>query len=160
MTHNKGMVRARTQKPTRQSREEEDLLTSLLRSSLFGLMAFCICGILLLFAVTAFAYAQPDPLSFIPPLSLAALLASSFTGGFVCQKKRGGSPLLSGLVLGAICVLLIIFLSAICQGLARSSFKFWQSLVLHCLSVVFTILGSAAGSIKRRRKPNKRRFGN
>ena len=65
---------------------EPPLLKCALFGSLLALLATALSGLILISVMTAIAYADTDPLSKIPALSLVALLPSMFVGGFVCVK--------------------------------------------------------------------------
>lgn len=156
-----GVVPSRSLSPVTRTRDTSDapLLADVLKSGATGLAAFVISGAILLFAMTAIAYANSNPDILIPPLSLVALLPSAFVGGFVCTKRVKEAPLLCGIVTGGMITFLIILLALILRGLPSSGFEFWQSAALHSASVVFSVLGSFAGNAKKKAKMGKRRFG-
>lgn len=139
--------------------EETSLLGSALKGSLWGFFAFAFCGILLITAVTAIAYANPDPGPLIAPLSLLSLMPSMFLGGFVTAKRVKEAPLLCGIVSGCLITLLSMLLGIIMRGMPSSGYEFWQSAVLHTAAVGFSVLGAFAGNIKKRQKRGTRRFG-
>ena len=156
------MPRRRSSLPTvRQSKsEDEGLLPLLIKNGLIGLGGFVLSGIMLVTAACAAAYACPDPTSLIAPLSLAALLPSSFIGGFITVKLTRQSPLLCGIVCGAMCAIAMLGLSLIFTGAPTSSYTFFQGLLLHALALLFCVLGALTGNYKRKPNPRKRRFGN
>lgn len=139
--------------------EDPPIIKKVLLSSLWGLGACAASGILLVTIVTFIALASPDPLSMIPALSLASLLPANFLGGFVSAKKCGESSFVCGLVTGAMwCVM--AFIVSLCLVSAQSSnYELWQAILLHSLSLLFCILGSLSGGIKRKPSHKKRRFG-
>ena len=144
-----------------QSRNQESndgLLALSIKSAFFGLLVWAISGILLISAATAAAYANPDPLSLAPPLSLAATLISAFLGGFAAQKKAKESPLVCGLVFGGLAALVSMFLCFILKNTPSSNYAFWQSALLHGAMVIFSLFGALAGNAKGKMK-TKRRFG-
>ncbi|MBQ8408967.1 MAG: TIGR04086 family membrane protein [Clostridia bacterium] len=143
------------------SREKEDasLLSTVMSSALTGTLTALALGAILLFIMTAVAYANTDPAILLSPLSLAALLPSMFAGGFVCAKKVKEAPLLCGIVCGGMITVISILLSVILRGLPSSGYEFWQTALLHAIAILFTVLGAFAGNIQRRQKPGKRRFG-
>ena len=142
-----------------QAKEEDSPLTVVLKGALAGLLTTALTGILLISAVTAVAYANPDPAALLTPLALTALLPSAFAGGFVCAKRVGEAPLLCGVVCGGMITVLMMLLSLILRGLPSADYAFWQSALLHALTVLFCVLGAFAEAVKKRPKPGKRRFG-
>ncbi len=140
--------------------DDAPLLACVLKNSLLGLAATAISGLILISATCALAYSSADPSSLIAPLSLLALLPSNFLGGFVTAKKTHRSPLACGLVCGAVTTLVMILFSLLLRGAPTSNYEFWQSALLHSLSVLFCILGAMAGNVKIKSRRNKRRFGN
>ncbi len=137
---------------------DEGLLSLAFRSSLFGLIAWGISGIVLISAATAIAYANPDPIALIPPLSLIATLISGFAGGFASAKRAKESPVVCGIIFGGMMTLLMIASSFILRSAPSSSLEFWQSALLHGAAVLFSLLGALAGNAKRKMN-KKRRFG-
>ncbi len=159
--HQKGLVPARSVALARRTDdpEESPLFISALKSSLWGLSASAICGILLMTATTAIAYANPDPTALVASMGLLSLLPSAFAGGFVTAKKAKDAPLLCGILSGGMLTIATVILGLILSALPSSGYKLWQSLALHGASVAFSTLGALAGNVKRRPKPGKRRFG-
>ncbi len=141
------------------TQQEEPLFTSLFKNAAKGLLCFIGIGLLLLAAMTAFAYAQPDPAALVPMLSLVALLPTAFASGFITTKLQGDAPMLCGIVTGSMITVFTIACSLILRGLPTSGQGFVQSALLHGAVVVFCILGAFAGNVKRKAKPGKRRFG-
>jgi len=137
---------------------DEGLLALVFKCSLWGLAVWAISGIILISAACAIAYANPDPISLIPPLSLAATLISSFAGGFATAKKVREAPMVCGLIFGGIMTLLMIGLCLILKNASSSNFELWQSLLLHGAAILFSVLGALAGNAKRKMN-TKRRFG-
>ena len=139
--------------------EESPLFTTVLKCSLWGLLATFISGIILISALSAAALASADPSSLITPLSLLALFPSAFIGGFVTAKKVKEAPVLCGIICGGFFAVCAMLLSILLKALTASGFELWQSLLLHTAVVVFAVLGALAGSIKRVAKRRNRRFG-
>lgn len=139
--------------------EDMPLFKKLMISSLWGLVANLLSGILLVSIVSAIAYFSPDPLGLIFPLALLALLPSNFLGGFVSAKRCGESALACGITTAAMWGTLSL-IGALCLfSISPSGYTIWQSLLLHGASFGFCMLGAAAGGIKRPKSRKKRRFG-
>ncbi len=139
--------------------DDSPLLKKVIFSSLLGLGATVLSGILLVSLVTFIAYSSSDPLSLIPPLSLLALLPSNFLGGFISAKRCGESALACGCVTASMWGILSL-IGALCLISApSSSYALWQGILLHGSSLAFCILGALAGGIKRKPSRKKRRFG-
>ena len=137
--------------------DESPLFTTVLKCSLWGLLATFISGLILISALSAAALASSDPLSLITPLSLLALFPSAFIGGFVTAKKVKEAPVLCGIICGGLSVVCAMLVSIVLKGLTSSGFELWQSLLLHAAVVVFSVLGALAGNVKRVKRG--RRFG-
>ena len=140
-----------------QDQGEPPLLKCALFGSLLALLATALSGLILISVMTAIAYADPDPLSKIPALSLVALLPSMFVGGFVCVKIVKEAPLLCGILSGAVTAVVFLVLSLILRGLPASGHAALGTVALHSAAVLFSLFGALAGNVKRRTK--KRRFG-
>ncbi len=154
------MQRKSTSLAARTRREEDDsILKKVLTSSLFGVAATAVTGILLVSVSAAFAYSNPDPLALISTLSVISLLPSNFIGGFVSAKKCGVSPLSCGAVCGALWCVASLFLALCLYSAPSSGHDILQGVLFHGLSVLFCILGALAGGIKRKHSHKKRRFG-
>lgn len=156
---NSALVRSRTA-VIAQTRtvEESPLFTTVLKCSLWGLLATFISGLVLISALSAAALASPDPLGLITPMSLIALFPSAFIGGFVTVKKVKDAPMLCGIVCGGFATVCAMLFSIVLRGLESSGFELWQSLLLHALVIIFSVLGALAGNVKRVKR-GKRRFG-
>ena len=139
--------------------EETPIVKTVLLSSLFGVLASVLSGGILLTILCFVALGSEDPLSMIAPLSLLALLPSNFLGGFISTKKADCSPLACGAICAAMWMLLSLVV-ALCLPYPSSHYALWQSILLHCASVLFCVLGAFAGGYKPRRDTRKkRRFG-
>ncbi|MBE6684164.1 MAG: TIGR04086 family membrane protein [Ruminococcaceae bacterium] len=155
------LVRSRTTPVAARSRsgDESPLFTSVLKCSLWGLLVTFISGIILISVLSAAALASPDPLSLISSLSLIALFPSAFIGGFVTAKRVKDAPALCGIICGGLSTVCAMLFSIVLKGISSSNFELWQSLLLHALVIVFSVLGALAGNVKRVAKRGKRRFG-
>ena len=140
------------------SGDESPLFTTVLKCSLWGLLVTFISGIILISVLSAAALASPDPLDLITPLSLVALFPSAFVGGFVTAKKVKDAPVMCGIICGGFATVCAMLLSVVLKDLSSSGFELWQSLLLHALVIVFSVLGALAGNVKRVKR-GKRRFG-
>jgi putative membrane protein (TIGR04086 family) len=138
---------------------DRPLILTALKSGLFGVGATFCTGLVLITTATAIAYANPDPSFLSPILALAALMISSFVGGFVSTKISKESPLLCGAVTGSMTALISLALSLMLFFLPTSNLVFWQSLLLHGIALGFSVLGAFAGNIKLTSRRGKRRFG-
>ncbi len=139
--------------------EETPIIKTVLLSSLLGVLTSVISGGILLTLLCFFALGSEDPLSLIAPLSLLALLPSNFLGGFISTKKADCSPLACGAITAAMWMLLSLVV-ALFLPYPSSNYALWQSILLHCASVLFCVLGAFAGSYKPRKDTRKKhRFG-
>ncbi len=139
--------------------EETPIIRTVLLSSLLGMLVSVISGGILLTILCFVALGSEDPLSLIAPLSLLALLPSNFLGGFISTKKADCSPLACGAICAAMWMLLSLVV-ALCLPYPSSNYALWQSILLHCASVLFCVLGAFAGGYKPRRDTRKKhRFG-
>ena len=139
--------------------EETPLFKKIISSSLLGVGVNALSGIALVSLVCLFAYGSRDPLSLIPTAALLSLLPSNFLGGFVAARRCKEAAIACGITTTAMWGLLSI-LGAIClYTVAPSGYAVWQSLLLHAASLLFCLLGAAAGGVKRNPTRKKRRFG-
>ena len=140
------------------SAEQAPLLASVLKNSMYALLAMLLSGLVLISISTAIAYANPNPDSLVFPLSLASLLISMFIGGFVCSKRTCESPLLCGIVCGGIITLFTILIALCLRNAASSGYTLGFAFLLHGIAMLFAILGAFAGNIKKKYKPRKRKY--
>lgn len=146
----------------RRAKTEEDspLIKKVLISSMIGLGVNVGAGLLLVTVSCIIAIFMSDPLYLIMPLSLFSLLVSNFFGGFTSSKIAKEAPLICGLVTAAAWCILTLLVSITLWFAPSSGYVFWQSLLLHAISAVFSVLGALTGSYKPKRNPKKhRRFG-
>ena len=148
--------------PKARTRERQDELTfaRILKNAAFGLIGFLVCGLTLVTAACAAAYAGNDPSALITPLGIAALMISCFAGGFVTTKLTRSAPMICGIVFGGLSAILMLAMALIFSGAPSSHFSFWQGLLMHGFALLFSLLGSLTGNFKRKPNPRKRRFGN
>ncbi len=139
--------------------EDEPLFKKIMISSLWGVGASAVSGILLVSVLSFAAYKSADPTSLITTLSLLSLLPSDFLGGFVAAKKSGAAPFVCGTVTAGVWCALSFALSVCLYTAPSSGYDFWQGLLLHLAASLFCILGAFAGGIKRKPSRKKRRFG-
>ena len=140
--------------------DDTPLMAVILKSSAIGTLATLLSGLLLITLSTVIAYSNPDPDSLVLPLALLSLLPSCFIGGLITFKLTGASPVLCGVMCGAITTLIMMLFSLVLYAAPSSSYSFWQSLLLHLAAVGFCILGGLAGNAKPKLKKGKKRFGN
>lgn len=152
----------RTSLPTSRSADKDTgvTLVTVLKHAMIGMIGFIVCGLTLVTAACTAAYASSDPSSLITPLGLAALLLSSFAGGFVTVKLTRTAPLLCGMVFGGMAALVMLLLSFVFSASASSHYTFMQGLLMHGFALLFSLLGAFTGNYKRKPNPKKRRFGN
>lgn len=140
--------------------EDSPFIKKVLISSLIGLGVNVGAGLLLVTISCIIAIFMNDPLSLIMPLALLSLLVSNFFGGFTSSKIAKDAPFICGLITaGAWCVLSLLV--SLCLWFAPASgYALWQSLLLHAISAVFSVLGALTGSYKPKKNPKRhRRFG-
>ncbi|MBE6583442.1 MAG: TIGR04086 family membrane protein [Ruminococcaceae bacterium] len=156
------LTRRRASLPGLRASEVEDqgLFVTVIKKALFGLAGFILSGLILVTFACFIAYSSADPGSLITPIATAILLISSFIGGFITAKLVHESPLLCGIVCGAMCTVSMLILSLCFTGAQSSHYTFFQGLLLHAFAILFSILGAYAGNFKRKPNPRKRRFGN
>lgn len=147
------MSKTANRKPKRKSPAGEP---SLIRSVLFGLAVCGVGALILLFIFSAIVYSTPDPGSLALPASLALLYIAAFAGGLAAAWKNRGDAVACGLLSGGCFCLLLILLSFIFPK-NDIPLGFWPSAGLHLLSVVFALLGGAAGVSLRRSGSQRRR---
>ena len=143
----------------RSETEDTPLIAIILKNSALGTLATSTSGLILITLSALIAYSNPDPDSLILPLALLSLLPSCFIGGLIAFRLTGSSPVLCGLMCGAITTLLMLLFSIVLYTAPSSDYSFWQSLLLHVASVGFCILGALTGNAKPKMKKGKRRFG-
>ncbi len=139
--------------------DNEPPFKRILISSLLGVAINIIAGLILLTVACLIAYSSEDPLSLVPYVALAALLPSNFLGGFFSSKKTSEAPFACGIVTAAAWTLFSFSASLCLFALSSSNYQLWQTLLLHCSSALFCILGALAGGIKRKPSHKKKRFG-
>ncbi len=156
----RAIVRSHSSAVVARSRADDDapLFTAVLKSSLWGMLATFISGLILISVLSAAALASPDPLALITPLALVALFPSAFVGGFVTAKGVKDAPALCGIICGGLITLCGVLLSIILKDLASSELELWQALLLHALVVTFSVLGAFAGNVKRAKNKFRKRF--
>ena len=138
--------------------DDSPLFITVLKNSVSGVIAALLSGIVFISISCAIAYANPDPEALSLPFALASLMLSMFVGGFVCSRRTGSSPLFCGIVCGGIITLFTMLLALCLAGAASMEYGFWMSAALHTFAIVFSVLGSFAGNMKRRPKPTVKRY--
>ena len=138
---------------------ERPLILSALRGGLIGMGVSLALGLVLITVATVAAYANPDPTSLIPSLSLVSLLISMFVCGFVTSKVVGEAPLTCGITSGGMITLLTVAVGIILFFIPSAGYGLGQAFALHIAAVAFSILGAFAGGVKLAPKRSKHRFG-
>ena len=148
--------------PKTRSRDRQDdiTLSVIIKNAAIGLIGFVVCGLTLVTAACAAAYAGSDPSALIVPLGLAVLLLSSFAGGFITVKLTRSAPMLCGMIFGAMAAVIMLALALCFPAASSSHYTFMQGLLMHGFALLFSILGALTGNYKRKPDPRKRRFGN
>ena len=139
--------------------EEQGLFKVAAKASLIGLGVFAATGLLLITGASALAMMLDDPSAAVTPLALAALMLSSFAGGFTATKIVRESPLLCGFMTGAMCAALMLIASLCLAGVSSSNYSLFQGILMHGFALLFCILGAYTGNYKPKPKPKKRRYG-
>jgi len=130
----------------------------ILSSSLRGLAASLIFGILLLIATSAIVYATDDPTRFVLPTALTVLYISSFLGGLVSARSNRGSALLCG-GLTSLMLLSLLFAASLCVSPALSAdFGLPMSFGLRGIAMAASLVGAflGVGEKKSKKRKNKK----
>ena len=137
-----------------QSSKDNLSLSALFISAIKSALSALVISVLLLAILCGVAFATPDPLSLVFPLSLAARYSACFISGFLCMKKIRKSPLLCGILSGGLLTLFYAFITLFLNDELSPSLSLPLSIALHSLVIIFSILGAYAGRYRtgRRRK--------
>lgn len=137
-------------------KEGEKGLASLLQSSLFGSLIGLVTAFVLLLGGTAIAMRASDPDAMISPLSLFALYASAFFGGFFALRKNRSSALVCGSLSGAFLLLFFLVLSFFLRANSETHFP---SLVAWLLRIAMLPISAAGGflGMSQKAKRHKKR---
>ena len=130
---------------------------SLLRLSAISVGIALIGMIILAFLAALILIKTEDPTGAIAPLSIVLICAASLASGFISHKLCKTSPVLSGLLSGAI---LAIFILVVALFLKNDSSASGGRVAMHLIPLPLSTLGSFLGSIKpkaRRRTTIRRR---
>lgn len=161
-----GRAAPRSLPATRDGQEPttEGKLTNALMAALFSLPITMVLSLLLLFIVTAVAYAHADPDSLTTPLALGVLGVSSLLCGLIAARRGHGRPMLAGLLAGLLYTLALWGLSLCFGDEARTTLTLGLSAPaawgLHGIALLLSLLGGKLGSHrpqKQRRKHGVRR---
>lgn len=126
----------------------------ILPSSLRGLAAALVCGVILLFVAAAIVYSTNDPNRYVVPTALTVLYISCFVGGFVATKCNQGAALICG-GLTAMLLLILLFVASLPLSPSLSAeHSIPLSVGLRGIAVVFSLMGALAGS-KEKKKSRK-----
>lgn len=129
----------------------------ILSSSLRGLAAALVLGLVLLIAISAIVYSTDDPTRFVMPAALTVLYISSFFGGLIAAKINRGSALLCG-GLTSLMLLSLLFVASLCVSPSLSAdFGIPMSLGLRGIAMAVSLIGAflGAGEKKSKKRKNK-----
>lgn len=131
-------------------------VSSLLQNALFGSFVGLLCALILLLAGAAIAIKSDDPDAVISPISLFALYASAFFGGFLALRKNRSSALLCGSLCGVFLLIFFLVLSFFLRGYTDSHFS---SAIAWLLRIAMLPVSAAGGflGMSQKRKKSKRR---
>ena len=130
---------------------------SILSSSLRGLAAALVLGLVLLIVISAIVYSTDDPTRFVMPAALTVLYISSFLGGLIAAKINRGSALLCG-GLTSLMLLSLLFVASLCVSPSLSAdFGIPMSLGLRGIAMAVSLIGAflGAGEKKSKKRKNK-----
>ena len=137
--------------------EKENGATSVVKSSLWGILASLGAFVVLWLAASFVAYSCNDPDAMLPILAFIALYLSALVGGFVASKNYGDGGIVSGGICGAAFAFLLLFLSFTFGKEYSSGYGAMMSIMLRALVMVFAIVGGFIGTQKRKRRRPRRR---
>lgn len=133
----------------------------ILASSLFALPFAWLCGLILVSVMAGLAMTQADPAAMTTPLSLSVLGISSMVGGLIAARRCGHSPLLCGLLFGALFVLTLWVLSFVFGGRGESplslNLSFSISLLARAAAIGLAIAGAYIGTRRTKRPTHIRK---
>ena len=128
---------------------------SILSSSLRGLAAALVLGLVLLIAISAIVYSTDDPTRFVMPAALTVLYISSFFGGLIAAKINRGSALLCG-GLTSLMLLSLLFVASLCVSPSLSAdFGIPMSLGLRGIAMAVSLIGARLGAGEKKSKKRK-----
>lgn len=111
----------------------------------------CAVGAVLLFVLTAVAYAQDDPDAMVRPLGYAIAAIVALTAGAVTSHQNGRQVLLCGLLAAAALLLIFAALSFLPMFADREPMATGLSLGLHAALLPLSIAGAYLGRRRGRR---------
>ncbi len=110
-------------------------------------MSFLLCGI---------AFMNTDPDALLTPFAFIALYVPAFFAGLISERSAGAQKLTCGLISGTLFMIAYMFISLFFSENSFSPYPFIVSLLLHVLTVIFSVLGAFAGARKKRSPSRKR----
>lgn len=132
--------------------------TDALFPMLYGCRASLVTALFLITAFTLAACNSSNPTSLIDPLSCAALLISSLTGGFfAAHSRKGASSPLPEVITGAGSSIMLIAVTLILGAVPISSTVERSTGKNTLLILAVAILGAVGGIIGRRRNSARHR---
>lgn len=142
--------------PSTAAKARRPLPLQLARALALGSLVSCALALALSLVGAAVASANADPESLLFPLSIAITATAALAGGFVTRRAARLSPLVCGLLHGA--VLLLITLALACLGesenASASETVRWG---LRGGMLAFSFLGALLGANLPKSKKRKRR---
>ena len=135
-----------------QSSKDNFSLSRLFISATKSALLALITSVILSAILCGIAFATPDPLSLVFPLSLVARYSACFVSGLLCMKKIRKSPLLCGILSGGLLMLFYAFITLFLNDELSSPLSLPLSLALHSLVIIFSILGAYAGRHRASRR--------
>ena len=120
----------------------------------YALLIGFACAIVLLLLTTAVVYAQADPNRFALGGALAVLYLSAAASG-IAAARLTKVPLLSGLVTGAVWLVLILLLALLSNGSATGEFNPLASILAHAAIPVSSLIGGYLGKKHTKRTTSR-----
>ena len=142
----------------RVSAREEITAAPIIKGIVGGLFVYALVGVALTLISAAILLATPDPDSLILPFSIASQLIATFVGGILSSRRAGGYPLVCGLLFGACVTVISMLFSLLLPDSLSAGLSFIGAIGFHLPAILSGLLGSAAGSIKKRDK-RARKYG-
>lgn len=142
----------------RQGSDTLSPLSCALKNSLLGFLWTLPICVLLIFISAFLAFKSPDPDSLVRPLSVASLMISFLTCGFISGKLNSRSTFLCSLISSGTFAIFIMLVSLFISAKSTDAFSSTQRTLIYVLAIVAAITGGFLSSIKRKvaRKPKRR----
>ena len=128
----------------------------ILSSSLRGLAAALILGLVLLIAISAIVYTTDDPTRFVIPAAFTVLYISFFGGGLIAARSNRGSALLCGGLTSLMLLALLFVASLFVSPSLSADFGIPMSLGLRGIAMVVSLIGAFLGAGEKKSKKKKK----